>query len=110
MEDSAAQAPPRVAQQEMKNEASDQLDLPSALEARASDCKTTAEWTSLGTLRLQLADTGTASVAPMSAEFYAAKLTLKERERADRSCRPWRVRWHDRCTIISRPHIYGSYK
>ena len=80
MEDSAAQAPPRVAQQEMKNEASDQLDLPSALEARASDCKTTAEWTSLGTLRLQLADTGIASVAPMSAEFYAAKLTLATEE------------------------------
>ena len=58
----------------MKNEASIMLDLPPALEARASDCKTTAEWTSLGTLRMQMADTGTASVAPMSAEFFAAKL------------------------------------
>ena len=74
MPDSAAQAPPRAEKQEMKNEASIMLDLPPALEARASDCKTTAEWTSLGTLRMQMADTGTASVAPMSAEFFAAKL------------------------------------
>ena len=43
MPDSAAQAPPRAEKQEMKNEASKMLDLPPALEARASDCKTTAE-------------------------------------------------------------------
>ena len=42
MPDSAAQAPPRAEKQEMKNEASKMLDLPPALEARASDCKTTA--------------------------------------------------------------------
>ena len=54
--------------------------LPPALEARASDCETTAEWQSLGTLRLQMADTGTASVAPMSAELYAAKFTQAAEE------------------------------
>ena len=80
MADSPAQAPPRAEQKEIKNEASDQLDLPPALEARASDCETTAEWQSLGTLRLQMADTGTASVAPMSAELYAAKFTQAAEE------------------------------
>ena len=80
MADSPAQAPPRAEQKEIKNEASDQLDLPPALEARASDCETTAEWQSLGTLRLQMADIGTASVAPMSAESYAAKFTKAAEE------------------------------